>query len=477
MKLSLRTIALIVGLVIVGVFLYQLYWLNGLYQITTRQFETNVQEAMDVADQNELFQRFEEIKEKGLDKRSIALGVNVEEDSTGRQVYYSQEQGKKDTLYKSSEDSMGFNRFKENIKTTEKLAAYIKKTLHQNVDDIEDVNINAYDSLLFVELKKRNIIQPYRVFVVRMTNDSICDSTATPAKFNVEQARKFDFRYDLNGVHAYRLYIKNPDRQVLAQMGGVLATSVIIFAILIYVFSFLLKTIRKLQTEEELKTNFTNNMTHELKTPIAVAYAAVDALLIANSPVSTDRQKKYLNIAKAQMNYLSGLVEQILNISRKDNNRIQLKPEWVNLNEIVTGLTEKLKLVSNKKIEVETHFQISELKADKLHLTNILNNLMENGIKYSGNTVHLTVSAQLDENVVTISVEDRGIGIDLKYQPKLFDRFYRVPTGNHHNVKGFGLGLFYVKEMTAKHGGTVDVKSDPGKGSVFTIKIPQEWKR
>lgn len=473
MNLSLRKIAAIVGLIMLGVFLYQLYWLNGLYETTTRQFEKNVQEAMDVADQNELFLRLEEIKKKGLPKPAFSLGVNVEEDSIGRQVYYSQAEGKKDTLYKSKGDSAGFNSFKENIKTTERLAAYIKKTLHKSADEMEKVNVNAYDSLLSVELKKSNIVLPHQLFVAKVANDSICDSSRTTTKFDVNYAKRFDFLYDLSGEHAYRLYIKNPNRQVMAQMGGIVATSVIVFLLLIYVFVYLLKTIRKLQTEEELKTNFTNNMTHELKTPIAVSYAAVDALLISDKPASAERQKKYLNIAKEQMAYLSGLVEQILSMSRRNNQLIELKPEPVNLEEIVSGLIEKLRLVSDKPIELKTRLNPSILVADKLHLNNILNNLMENGIKYSDGPAHLIITTRKEGNAIAISVEDDGIGIDPKYQKRLFDKFYRVPTGNRHNAKGFGLGLFYVKEMTEKHGGTVEVKSELGKGSVFILKIPQ----
>ena len=473
MKFSLRSIAIIISAIMLGVFLYQLYWLNGLYETTARQFEENVYDAMDVADQNELFQRFESIKNSGAEEPSIALGVHVEEDSIGKQVYYAQEPETENIIYKSSGDSVEFNPFKENIKTTEKLAAYIKKTLHQSVDIIEGVNINVYDSLLSVELKSRQIIQPHQVFVVKVANDSICYSTSSKNNFKIEDAKKFDFIYDMNGVHAFRLYFKNPNRQVLSQMAGMLSTSAVIFIVLIYIFVYLLNTIRKLQTEEELKTNFTNNMTHELKTPIAVSYAAVDALLIANQPASGERQKKYLNIAKEQMNHLSGLVEQILSMSRKNNNRIEMKLERINLEDIISGLTEKLSLLSGKKIEVETQLDSPIVVADKLHLANILNNLMENGMKYSGDSVRLVVSSWKDENMLVVSVEDNGIGMEQKYLEKLFDKFYRIPTGNRYNVKGFGLGLFYVKEMTEKHGGTVEVKSQLGKGSVFTIKIPQ----
>lgn len=476
MKVSLKTIAIIIGLVMLGVFFYQLYWLNELYRTTSRQFDKNVYEAMDIADQNELLLRIEEVKsnEQGA---SIAMNVSMEEDSTGKEVYYAHEQGEMDTVNVSVSDNAGFNTFKENIKTTEKLAAYIKKTMHMSVDLIKNININVYDSLLSAELKKDNIIRPYQIFIVKTDNDSVCFSAANNKGFNTAHAKKFDFLYDIYGTHAYRLFIKNPNRQVLSQMAGILFSSVIIFIFLIYTFVYLLKTIRKLQTEEELKTNFTNNMTHELKTPISVSYAAIDALLVADQSADKERQKKYLNIAKDQMEQLTGLVEQILSMSQKDNKKIDLKPEKTDLLEMVRNLIDRAKLFSEKEVAFEMDFKVKTVVADKMHLFNMLNNLVENSIRYGNEIVHVKISSYEDDELISIRVEDDGPGIDPKYQTRVFDKFYRIPTGDRYNVKGYGLGLFYVKEMTELHGGKVLVESHSGKGAALIVKIPKKWKK
>ncbi len=456
-----------------GVFIYQLFWLRRLYHTTARQFEKNVYEAMDIADQNEVFLRMDEIESSGLPKPEIAIGVHAEKDSTGQDVYYAQDKEKKDTLNRSSEANAGFNLFEENVKTTEKLAAYIKKSLHMGADGIKDVNINLYDSLLNIELKSVNITRPYQVEVVKVANDSVLYSAERDAPFPIQYAKSFDFLYDFNGVHAYRLYIKNPNQQVISQMTGMLSSSVIILGILMFVFMYLLKTIRRMQTEEELKTNFTNNMTHELKTPIAVSYAAIDALLVSEHPPSKERQKKYLGIAKEQMEQLTGLVEQILSMSRKDNKRIDLKPEKINLPEMVANMEERARLFSDKKVSFVTNFGIKTISADKMHFFNMMNNLIENSIKYSGEEVNIKISSENENKNILVQVEDNGPGIEPKYQSRIFDKFYRIPTGNRYNVKGYGLGLFYVKEMIERHGGTVFLESHPGKGSIFTLRIPK----
>ena len=473
MKFSLRTIAVLITLVMLGVFLYQLYWLNGLYKTTSKQFDKDVYNAMDIADQYELTIRSELLEQDTAINRSLAMNVGMRADSTGRDVYYSYDKNGQDTINESETQEAGFNDYGEKVQTTENLAAYIKKTIHYGDDQYIPININVFDSILNIQLEEANINQAYQVFVVQTSTDSICFSANNNQSFLIKNARQFDYYYDFNGSHSYRLYIKNPTGFLLKQMVGLFLTSVIIFIFLVVTFFYLIRTIRKLQTEEELKTNFTNNMTHELKTPIAVSYAAIDALLVADQPTSKERRNKYLNIAKEQMEQLTSLVEQILSMSRKSNNNVELKIEKIDLAQLVSGLTEKLILVADKKVDIETHFEVETIKADKLHLSNMLNNLIENGIKYSKNEVQIKVSSYSKSNNVFLLVEDNGIGIDSKYQDRLFNKFYRVPTGNRHNVKGFGLGLFYVKEMIEKHGGNVTVESRPEKGSVFSLKIPQ----
>lgn len=471
MKFSTRTIALVVICIMAGVFFYQLYWLKGLYNSTRQQLEKNVMEAMGTADQNELFTRIEIVKEGN---QNINVDADVEEDSTGTQAYYTSHK-KQDSIYftNSSNDKEEFEYFKESARTTEKLAAYLQTNLHRAIDTIFPIDFCKYDSLLGVELEKYNIYRPFRIVMFNAENDSILASIAGQDSIIIQHAHEYNYLFDMYGKRMYRLYLNNPNQQVIHQMVGILSTSVIIFFILLFLFRYLIKIIKRLQTEEELKTNFTNNMTHELKTPIAVSYAAVDALLVSDQPVSKERQTKYLTIAKEQMQQLTGLVEQILSMSRSDNRRIDLNPEKINLAQMMEGLIEKAKLMTDKKIDFKLNLNETMVKADKMHLGNILNNLIENGIKYSDDAVVISVSAEKHDHQCVIKVSDNGPGIDIKYQSRIFDKFYRIPTGNRHNVKGYGLGLFYVKEMIERHGGTIAVTSHPGKGTCFTLKIPQ----
>lgn len=456
------------------VFIYQLYWLNGLYRTSNSQLEKSIYEALEIADQSEVFLRLEKLEADSTgalqDDYNFDIGVDPNEVSDEAEFEAKKDSGSF-SISTQARDKEELASYKNHAISTERLARYMQKGMHQAIDPVLPLNFASLDSLLQAQLLARGIQNSYQLQWLVTANDSVLQSSNELAVGRSFKA--YDFTYDMNDAHAYRLWLKNPNKQVVQQMSGMLLTSIVIFGLLIFILIYLMRTIRKLQTEEELKTNFTNNMTHELKTPIAVSYAAVDALLISDGPISPERQRKYLTIAKEQMDYLSGQVELILNMSRKDNKQLELNLEQVDLESTVAALGEKLQLVASKKMTLETDLQVTQVQADKLHLTNMLNNLMENSLKYSGEELTLRVSSRLDGQYVSIAVADNGLGIDPKYQSRLFDKFYRVPMGNQYLEKGFGLGLFYVREMVERHGGTVTVKSQPGKGSVFTLRIPQ----
>ena len=258
---------------------------------------------------------------------------------------------------------------------------------------------------------------------------------------------------------------------VWKQMTGILVTSFVIFLILGFSFWFLIRTLLRQKTLEEMKSNFTNNITHELKTPIAVAYAANDALLNFNQAEEKSKRDQYLRISQEQLQRLSGLVEQILSMSMESRKTFRLHPEEIHLKELITSLIEQHQLKADKNVHVtlEINPESLTLVADRTHFNNIISNLIDNAVKYSKESAEITICCRQTEQTVCITVTDRGIGIPPDKQKHIFDKFYRVPTGNLHNVKGYGLGLFYVKSMVEKHGGTISVKSEPGKGTTFTI--------
>ena len=220
-----------------------------------------------------------------------------------------------------------------------------------------------------------------------------------------------------------------------------------------------------------MKDDFVSNMTHELKTPIAIAYSANDALL--NYDTDNDPQKKvtYLNIANKQLKRLGELVENILAMSMERRKTMELKPEIILLRPFAEEIAAAQRLRGEKDviISVDIDDKIS-IEADKAHLANVLNNLIDNAIKYSGSSVEITISG----NDKGISVADNGIGIPAKSIPYLFNKFYRVPHGNRQDVRGYGIGLYYVKSIFDKMGWSVTVRSKESEGSVFTIKFSND---
>ncbi|RGX08128.1 sensor histidine kinase [Bacteroides ovatus] len=357
----------------------------------------------------------------------------------------------------------------------------IQQGIHSGVDTYIDVNLQRYDSLLTHVMKEHNLSIPHHTFLIYTgisADSSIVytdtlgiagDSSYIPSP----KAIRYDYEFNMHHSQRYQLVFEPINSLVLKQMTGILVTSFVILLILGFSFWFLIRTLLKQKTLDEMKSDFTNNITHELKTPIAVAYAANDALLNFNQAEEKSKCDQYLRISQEQLQRLSGLVEQILSMGMERRKTFRLHPEEINLKELITPLMEQHQLKADKPVHIELDIKPETLVivADRTHFSNIISNLIDNAVKYSKEEAELSISCRQTGGTVTVSVTDRGIGIPLDKQKHIFDKFYRVPTGNLHNIKGYGLGLFYVKSMVEKHGGTITVKSEPDKGSTFTITL------
>ena len=291
-------------------------------------------------------------------------------------------------------------------------------------------------------------------------------------EFN-EAAGLDSFRYNINpdeGIY-YKAYMTPLTRHILSQMMGVVITVFLLSLAFSFAFWYLFRTVSKMRTLEEMKDDFVSNMTHELKTPIAIAYSANDALL--NYDTANDPQKKvtYLYIANKQLKRLGELVENILAMSMERRKTMKLKPETILLRPFIEEIAAAQHMRGEKEITINVDVdEAASIEADKAHLSNILNNLIDNAIKYSGDSVEITLSGNERE----ISVKDNGIGIPAKSIPYLFNKFYRVPHGNRQDVRGYGIGLYYVKSILDKMGWNIDVRSKEKEGSVFTIKFSND---
>lgn len=279
------------------------------------------------------------------------------------------------------------------------------------------------------------------------------------------------YSYDKRWVGAY--FHDQKDR-IIGQMIGPSSLSALLILIMICCFTYLINIISKQRRIAEMKENYINNMTHELKTPIATISAAIEGMQKFN--VLTDKKKtqQYLNTSRSELSRLSNMVTKILNISIYDRNEIEMTIQQVSVSELISDIidTEKLKYTKAITFDLDIPTDLPPINVDPTHFRNVLTNLLDNAAKYSNETVEIKISCYQQQDSIHINIQDNGIGIASSDIDKVFDKFYRVSTGNIHTVKGYGLGLYYVKYIIERHGGSIAVKSKINRGTAFTISIP-----
>lgn len=264
---------------------------------------------------------------------------------------------------------------------------------------------------------------------------------------------------------------------VLHSLRWSIIASILFTIIIIAAFYLTVRTMLRQKKMGDIKNDFINNMTHEFKTPIATISLAVDAL--KNEKVMFDKEKmNYFGaIIKEENQRMNRQVETILRASQLEKQEVDLHLKPVHVHEIIKDVVDNFSLQleeKNGKAELQLNAQTDMINADEVHFSNLINNLVDNAMKYSKEKIppEIKVSTNSNSKSLVIKIEDNGIGMNRETVKRIFERFYRAHTGNIHNVKGFGLGLSYVKTMVEAHGGDIKVDSTPGKGSVFTIDIP-----
>jgi two-component system phosphate regulon sensor histidine kinase PhoR len=254
-----------------------------------------------------------------------------------------------------------------------------------------------------------------------------------------------------------------------------MAVSFLLVIVIIAAFSYSVFTIIRQRKLSELKNDFINNMTHEFKTPISTISLACQALSDKDIPRSNEMYADYINIIGDENHRLGEMAEKILQTATLEKGNLHLRPEAIDMHVLIADAIHKIAIqieIRDGVINQSLKAQYPLIKADKVHLSNVIFNLLDNANKYSPRKPNITVSTADAENGIYISVHDKGMGISKANLKRIFEKLYRVPTGDVHNVKGFGLGLSYVKFIVEKHGGTISVDSEPGKGSTFTIFLP-----
>jgi two-component system phosphate regulon sensor histidine kinase PhoR len=284
------------------------------------------------------------------------------------------------------------------------------------------------------------------------------------------------FTQDMESPGYLSLYFPNRTRLVLASVLPTLVLSVVFTGIILFSFWYTIQVIFRQKKLSEMKNDFINNMTHEFKTPIATISLAADSIgspMIMSHP---DKIKRFVDIIRQENRRMNSQVERVLQMAMIDKKDFQLSLDDLNLHEVIQQAVDNFSLqVEKRDGTLRTDLQATRpvIEGDATHIASIIHNLLDNANKYSPDQPDITISTRDVPMGVEIAVTDKGIGISKDARKHIFDKFYRVHTGNLHDVKGFGLGLSYVKAIMTAHKGLVDVKSEPGKGSSFTLTFPK----
>lgn len=368
------------------------------------------------------------------------------------------------------------------VNKSEMVQVVIHELLTNNRTIEKRINKAELDSLLHMELNRKGIELHYDYAVVDPAESGLVLSSLKkpeppPSLLNTDLKASL-FPNDILGESSL-LLISFPEQQeyLFRKIWLTLSSSVFLIFVIIFCFGYAIHTILKQKKLSEIKNDFINNMTHEFKTPISTVALACEALQDSEVNASPGLTERYVGIINDENKRLGQQVEKVLQMAVIERKDFKLKPEPLEVHGIIDKAIENIKIQVEKRggsIQFEGKALHTELYADEMHLTNIIYNLLDNANKYSGEAPQINVATHDNSEGIIITVSDQGIGMTKDQQSRIFERFYRVPTGDIHDVKGFGLGLAYVRRIVNAHGGDVTVKSRLNEGSTFEIFIPFE---
>jgi two-component system phosphate regulon sensor histidine kinase PhoR len=411
-------IAVLLGSVsVIGIIVFQAFWINRTYDITENQFTQQVQIA----------------------------------------------------LYDVAENVLAFNG--KELPNENPVRQITSNYFIVDINDVIDANILDHYLKTEFEFRQLNVDYEYAIYDCE-TDEMVFGNYISQDEVEGKKSVKFQ-KYD---EFTYYFGILFPSKQlyIIKSMNVLILSSFIILTAIIF-FTYAIYVILKQKRLSEIQKDFINNMTHEFKTPISTIGISASVLADKTNFKDPDRLRNYADIITSQNNRLERQVDKILQLGRLESDNFSLKFETVDARELVEDVVDNiLKSREGDNGRINTRFDAEDhnIEADKYHFTNLIYNLLDNAFKYSSADPNITITSKNQKNTLLFSISDNGIGIDKQHKKKIFRNFYRIPSGDIHNVKGFGIGLNYVKKIVERHHWKIDVDSEPGKGSTFTVKIP-----
>ena len=374
----------------------------------------------------------------------------------------------------SSETIQDFFKARSNTNMINELISDLNIIKPQSI--IDRIDPHKFNSILKEELQNNGITTRFNLGIFRGKNLVLKEKGIKKELFfnspYVFRLFPNDFFYDQDRFSL--IFPKEKGFLLKSVSGLILLSSIFILTILIAFWITFAAVVRQKKVAV-IKNDFINNMTHELKTPISTISLACEVLNDNDIPKTGQRISHYVNVINDENKRLGTLVQNVLQSAVLDKGDFKLKLVELNLHDIIYSVVDRAKVRLDKRkgvVSLNLSAQSLNVHADRIHITNVISNLIDNAIKYSSNQPNIEITSENIGSGIMVNVKDDGIGIIKENWGKIFDKLYRVPTGNVHDVKGFGLGLSYVKAVVEKHQGSVKVKSSFGKGSIFSIYIP-----
>ncbi len=361
------------------------------------------------------------------------------------------------------------------------------RTNYFTVDIDEELHPYYLESLLKHSLYDEHVLQDFQYGIYDCFSDSIIFGNLIKYTKNDHYENTSDTLLNISTEelkwkkdgHYFSVYFPNVEAniaEVSAESYSPWFFVVAIIIVVMFFFGYTITVITKQKRLSEVKNDFINNMTHELKTPISTISLSSEMLMKTDFSNDSERLQRYAGIIYKENKRLENQVERVLNVAKLDKQKLLLQKTTIDIHQLIIEAKETFEfnqLEHDGKITLDLKTKNPIISADQVHITNVVYNLLDNAIKYCKNTPEITIRSNNDKKGINIEFEDNGIGMKKEDIRFIFDKFYRVPTGNLHNVKGFGLGLFYVKMIIEEHGGTIKVKSEIGKGTTFCIWLPE----
>ena len=492
-------IIILISISLLGIIGLQFYWINGAIAVHEQQFDSQVQEAMNVVVEklqaDEAFSFMPNADIANIQKMN--LEIQSFQDSVRNARMHQNKKGKKQSTFNgsfsiqqsinghdtfiSSQNGMNGEMAQEQQKAahlSDVMNRLMLSYMQKNMDVRNRINPEKLDRLLYQEFKNMSIDIPYSFAVVnsRDGKPEIEKNAADIQSVMNSHYRIGLFPYDFVPSNSI-LIVHFPQKRIylLRSMGLILSASAIFLIIIIISFIYIIRVVFTQKKVSDIKNDFINNMTHEFKTPIATISLATDAINNPKILADTERLKYYTGIIKEENARMNSQVEKVLQIALLDKKDFKLQLQPLDIHEIIQKAINHFTLqVNDRGGEIRSSLGALDyiVMGDDVHLANVIYNLLDNANKYSPENPDIFIHTYNEKDRLIIEVEDKGIGMTKETQKKIFDKFYRVSSGNIHNVKGFGLGLSYVKAILLEHNGDVNVESELGRGSKFIVNLP-----